>query len=312
MFQDALADGAVGDRDLPDRPDGAFGRRSRGRGHALCLRRRQTPARVPGAGNRRAVRWAPTGRSIPPPPSNACMPTASSMTTCPAWMTTTCARAADGARKWDEATAVLVGDALQTFAFELLTDPAAGDADQRVALVASLARASGAQGMVLGQAQDIAAETAGRPADPGRDHRASGQQDRPPDRMAGAGGRDPGPRRSRPAHGLCPRHRPRLPDRRRHPRRDRRQRERRARRSARMPMRARRPSSRFSASTEPIARRRVGRGGLRRPRPLRRQVADLAGARALHYRPRQVKDGASNAPEASDEPATRRPPFWTR
>jgi farnesyl diphosphate synthase len=66
-------------------------------------------------------------------------------------------------RKWDEATAVLVGDALQTFAFELLTDPAAGDADQRVALVASLARASGAQGMVLGQAQDIAAETAGRP-----------------------------------------------------------------------------------------------------------------------------------------------------
>jgi farnesyl diphosphate synthase len=38
-------------------------------------------------------------------------------------------------RKWDEATAVLVGDALQTFAFELLTDPAAGDADQRIALV---------------------------------------------------------------------------------------------------------------------------------------------------------------------------------
>jgi farnesyl diphosphate synthase len=65
--------------------------------------------------------------------------------------------------KWDEATAVLVGDALQTFAFELLTDPQAGDADQRVALVASLARASGAQGMVLGQAQDIAAETAATP-----------------------------------------------------------------------------------------------------------------------------------------------------
>jgi farnesyl diphosphate synthase len=66
-------------------------------------------------------------------------------------------------RKWDEATAVLVGDALQTFAFELLADPAAGDAEQRVALVASLARASGARGMVLGQAQDIGAETAGRP-----------------------------------------------------------------------------------------------------------------------------------------------------
>jgi len=65
--------------------------------------------------------------------------------------------------KWDEATAVLVGDALQSFAFELLTDPGAGTVDQRVALLASLARASGAQGMVLGQAQDIAAETAGIP-----------------------------------------------------------------------------------------------------------------------------------------------------
>lgn len=65
--------------------------------------------------------------------------------------------------KWDEATAVLVGDALQTFAFELLADPRAGDDAQRVALMGSLARASGAQGMVLGQAQDIAAETATSP-----------------------------------------------------------------------------------------------------------------------------------------------------
>ena len=65
--------------------------------------------------------------------------------------------------KWDEATAVLVGDALQTFAFELLADPRAGDDAQRVALMGSLARASGAQGMVLGQAQDIAAETAMAP-----------------------------------------------------------------------------------------------------------------------------------------------------
>ncbi|MEJ6393192.1 farnesyl diphosphate synthase [Gymnodinialimonas sp. 2305UL16-5] len=65
--------------------------------------------------------------------------------------------------KWDEASAVLVGDALQSFAFELLSRPAAGTADQRIALVASLARASGAQGMVLGQAQDIAAETATKP-----------------------------------------------------------------------------------------------------------------------------------------------------
>jgi farnesyl diphosphate synthase len=66
-------------------------------------------------------------------------------------------------RKWDDATAILVGDALQTVAFEFLAEPEAGDAEQRIHLVATLARASGAQGMVLGQAQDIAAETAGRP-----------------------------------------------------------------------------------------------------------------------------------------------------
>lgn len=65
--------------------------------------------------------------------------------------------------KWDEATAVLVGDALQTLAFDLLARPeTAADPAVRVALIAGLARASGAAGMVLGQAQDIAAETAAR------------------------------------------------------------------------------------------------------------------------------------------------------
>jgi farnesyl diphosphate synthase len=63
--------------------------------------------------------------------------------------------------KWDEATAILAGDALQTLAFGLLARPeCAPDAGRRVALVASLAEAAGARGMVLGQAQDIAAETA--------------------------------------------------------------------------------------------------------------------------------------------------------
>lgn len=65
--------------------------------------------------------------------------------------------------KWDEATAVLAGDALQTLAFELLFDPALGSAEVRMALVHGLARASGAEGMVLGQALDIAAETATTP-----------------------------------------------------------------------------------------------------------------------------------------------------
>jgi farnesyl diphosphate synthase len=65
-------------------------------------------------------------------------------------------------KAWDEATAILAGDALQTLAFELLCDPALGPADVRVRLVEGLARASGIDGMVLGQALDIAAESAGR------------------------------------------------------------------------------------------------------------------------------------------------------
>ena len=65
--------------------------------------------------------------------------------------------------KWDEATAVLAGDALQTLAFEMVSHPETGNAAVRADLALSLARASGAQGMVLGQALDIAAETADAP-----------------------------------------------------------------------------------------------------------------------------------------------------
>jgi farnesyl diphosphate synthase len=64
-------------------------------------------------------------------------------------------------RKWDDAVAVLAGDALQTLAFDLLTDPALGP--HRLPLIAGMARAAGARGMVLGQALDIAAETATTP-----------------------------------------------------------------------------------------------------------------------------------------------------
>jgi farnesyl diphosphate synthase len=65
--------------------------------------------------------------------------------------------------KWDEATAVLCGDALQTLAFELLCDPVLGSDSTRIRLISALARASGAAGMVGGQALDIAAETAPLP-----------------------------------------------------------------------------------------------------------------------------------------------------
>ena len=61
------------------------------------------------------------------------------------------------------ATAVLAGDALQTLAFELVTRTEVGSGDVRAELAQSLALASGAQGMVLGQALDIAAETANAP-----------------------------------------------------------------------------------------------------------------------------------------------------
>ena len=61
-------------------------------------------------------------------------------------------------KKWDEATAVLTGDALQALAFELLMYVDASD-KAKVALVHLLANFSGEQGMVGGQALDIAAET---------------------------------------------------------------------------------------------------------------------------------------------------------
>lgn len=58
-----------------------------------------------------------------------------------------------------EALAVLAGDALQAFAFEILSDPAtSGDPFVRAELVQVLASASGAGGMVGGQVMDIAGE----------------------------------------------------------------------------------------------------------------------------------------------------------
>ncbi|WP_298858723.1 polyprenyl synthetase family protein [uncultured Sulfitobacter sp.] len=62
-------------------------------------------------------------------------------------------------RKWDESTAVLAGDALQTLAFGLVAQTTCPDA-AKLALVTTLAQASGVRGMVGGQALDIAAETA--------------------------------------------------------------------------------------------------------------------------------------------------------
>lgn len=51
--------------------------------------------------------------------------------------------------KWDEATAVLAGDALQTLAFEILAQPQPGvDPRVQLRLIGRLAQAAGASGMV--------------------------------------------------------------------------------------------------------------------------------------------------------------------
>ncbi len=63
-------------------------------------------------------------------------------------------------KKFDEATAILAGDALLTIAFEILADPRTHEDPQvRCRLVTALARASGAHGMVGGQMLDLIAET---------------------------------------------------------------------------------------------------------------------------------------------------------
>ncbi len=62
-------------------------------------------------------------------------------------------------RAYDEGTALLVGDALQTLAFEILSsDPAlAVPPARRLEMIAALARAAGSHGMAGGQAMDLAA-----------------------------------------------------------------------------------------------------------------------------------------------------------
>jgi len=62
--------------------------------------------------------------------------------------------------RFGEAAAILAGDALQTLAFQTIAEDETLDASLRVRLVAGLARAAGTpEGMVAGQAHDLAAET---------------------------------------------------------------------------------------------------------------------------------------------------------
>ena len=62
-------------------------------------------------------------------------------------------------KKYDEATAILAGDGLLTFAFDIVSRPQTHpDPAVRIELVSALARASGLGGMVGGQMLDLAAE----------------------------------------------------------------------------------------------------------------------------------------------------------
>ena len=58
-------------------------------------------------------------------------------------------------KKWDVATAILVGDALQALSFELTLNIVVPNSNK---LAYNLGKAAGAKGMVLGQALDISAE----------------------------------------------------------------------------------------------------------------------------------------------------------
>ena len=70
-------------------------------------------------------------------------------------------------RAFDEATAILAGDSLLTFAFDVVADEATAlPAETRARLVTKLARAAGMGGMAGGQALDLAAER-GKPDEEG-------------------------------------------------------------------------------------------------------------------------------------------------
>ncbi len=58
--------------------------------------------------------------------------------------------------KYDEATALLVGDALQAQAFLVVAEDDGGDASRRLAMLRLLAQAAGSRGMCGGQAVDLA------------------------------------------------------------------------------------------------------------------------------------------------------------
>ena len=196
--------------------------------------------------------------------------------------------------KWDEATAVLAGDALQALAFEVLAAPQGGiEPRLQVRLILRLAQAAGAHGMVGGQALDIAAESAPAPLDLAAVSDLQALKTGALFVWAAESGAILGRQDAEPLRRYAQRLRARLPDRRRHPRRRGRRRRRRASGCARTRRAARRPSSRCwgSRRAERRARELVAEacdslapygsaaGNLRRGGAVRSRAGPLTGRR---------------------------------
>lgn len=62
-------------------------------------------------------------------------------------------------KKFDEATAILAGDALLTYAFEIITDDMNLNIEEKLYAISKLSKASGPEGMIAGQILDIEAES---------------------------------------------------------------------------------------------------------------------------------------------------------
>ena len=132
------------------------------RGHALRrARRRQALAAVSGRGQRRSVRRSAQQASVRVGAAIELIHAYSLVhDDLPAMDDALTRRGRPSChRQYDEATAILVGDALQSLAFELLVDPATHpEPGVRCALVARLAAAAGPAGMCGGQMIDLLAE----------------------------------------------------------------------------------------------------------------------------------------------------------
>ena len=97
-------------------------------------------------------------------------------------------------KQFDEATAILAGDALQALAFEVLAAPEThADPAVRIELVRELSQAAGGHGMCGGQMIDLLAERDGE-MNIGAITRAAAIEDRGDVRVRLGRGRDPGQR----------------------------------------------------------------------------------------------------------------------